>query len=74
MVLTAERATIGIICVMIIFTKAKWHICYNNEFASYLLRRTVNAYVRAYYFVNFFILFYCFQCILSDLLQLLGQL
>ena len=52
MVLIAERAIIDIICVMIVYNKAKYHICDNNEFVSYLLRRTVNAYARAYCSVN----------------------
>ena len=43
MVLIVERAIINIICVTIVFNKAKYHICDNNEFASYLLRRPVNA-------------------------------
>ena len=77
MVLIAERAIIDIICVMIVFNKVKYHICDNNEFASYLLRRTINAYARAYCSVNFLI-FFCFllifQCILLDILQLLGQI
>ena len=62
MVLIAERVIIGIICVKIVFNKAMYHICDNNEFASYLLRRTVNTYARAYCFVNFFyyFLFYLF--------------
>ena len=57
MVLIAERAIIGMICLMIVFNKAKYHICDNNEFTSYLLRCTVNAYARAYCFVNFFLFF-----------------
>ena len=57
MVLIAERAIIDIICVMIIFNNAKYHICDNNEFTSYLLRRTVNAYARAYCFINLYIFF-----------------
>ena len=60
MVLIAERAIICIICVMIVFNKAKYHICDNNEFASYLLRLTTNAYARAYCFVNLFNFFLIF--------------
>ena len=78
MVLIAERAIIDIICVMIVFNKAKYHIYDNNEFASYLLRHTVKpmqeriALLICSSFFLFFLLI--FQCILSDLLQLLGKL
>ena len=61
MVLIAERAIIDKICVMIVFNKAKYHICDNNEFASYLLRRTANAYARAYCSVNLFLFFTYFS-------------
>ena len=67
MALIGERAIIGIICVMIV---AEYHICDNNKFAYYLLRRAVNAYylhrraVNAYYLfrpaVNAYGRAYCF--------------
>ena len=76
MVSIAERAIIGIICVMIVFNKAKYHIYDNNEFASYLLIflgvQLTPMQERVALLIFSYLIF--FQCILSDLLHLLGQL
>ena len=54
MVLIAEREIISIICVINVFNRAKYYICDNIELASYIFRRTTNAYARAYCLAIFF--------------------
>ena len=61
MVLIAEREIIGMICAMLVFNKAKYHICDNNEFASYIIQlMPMQDHIALLIFSFFFLFFYLF--------------